>query len=138
MRAEWVIDASVIGAAFFEEDGTAVARAFLTQDDHFVAPDLLTIELASIAAKKVWRGLTTVAVGEKALADLSELVTETTCVAFVAHRAFLLAAQHRFSAYDASYLALAETRQIKVATLDGKLVRRAEQAGFAHLVHALA
>lgn len=138
MPAEWVIDASVMGAAFFEEDGTAVARRFLTQEDHFVAPDLLAIELASIAAKKVWLGLTTVDVGEKALADLSELVTETTCVASMAPRAFVLVANHRFSAYDASYLALAEARQIKVATLDGKLVRRAGQEGFAHLVHALA
>ena len=138
MPAEWVIDASVIGAAFFEEDGTAVARRFLMQEDHFVAPDLLAIELASIAAKKVWRGLTTVDVGEKALADLSAFVAETTCVASVVHRAFVLAANHRFSAYDAIYLALAEARQIKVATLDAKLVRRAEQEGLAHLVHALA
>lgn len=137
MPADWVIDASVLGAAFFAEDASALALAFLIRGDALIAPDLIVTEMASIASKKVWRGLTTEAVGARSVSDTLEIVPDRFGADVVTHRAFELSAQHRFSVYDATYLALAEAQGIKVVTLDTKLVRRAQETGLGHLVHAL-
>jgi len=138
MRGEWVVDASVLGAFFFKEPLAEAADRFLTENPELVAPDLLTIEMASIAAKKVWRGETTDQIAGRAIDATIELVQLLVSGAGLAPRAYALAAAHRFSAYDATYLALAEMRSCRVATLDIRLSRRADQAGLAHLVHALA
>ena len=138
MRGEWVVDASVLGAVFFREAGAAAAITFMDSDAVLIAPDLLCLEIASIAAKKVWRGEATEAVAAQAVARMSLLIPELVPNAGLAARAFELAARHRFSAYDAAYLALAESREAQLATLDAKLVRRAGDEGFAGMVRLIA
>lgn len=138
MPGEWVIDASVLGAVFFKETGSGPARTFLDSDAVLSAPDLLCLEIASIAAKKVWRGEATEAVATEAVNQTVGLVPELVANAGLARRAFELAARHRFSVYDAAYLALAEARSARVATLDAKLVSRADHEGFGHLVRLIA
>jgi predicted nucleic acid-binding protein len=133
MLGERVVDASVIAAAFFLEEFTAQAQRFLLETPRLVAPDHLHAEIASVAAKKVWRGETTEQVGAQACAALGSLVA-TTPSAALASRAFELASRHRFSAYDGLYLALAESRRVPVYTFDGAFARRASQAGFAELI----
>lgn len=90
--------------------------------------------MASLAAKKVWRGEATLDVGNRAIEAISEFVSEAESMRSLAQRALQLAANHRFSAYDATYLALAETRGVPVATLDGKLAVMASAAGLDRLV----
>lgn len=138
MPAEWVIDASVLGAVFFKEPGTGAAAAFLRSDAVLLAPDLLCLEIASIAAKKVWRGEATESAAGEAVKNATQIVPELVANAELSQRAFELAARHRFSAYDAAYLALAESREVRLATLDAKLVRRAEEEGFGDLVRLIA
>lgn len=142
MPAEWVLDASVVGAVLFNEDHSAVARRFfqtaLDADAQFHAPDLMALEVASMAAKKVWRGELTEADGVAAVGSALRLVEEATPVTQLTVRAHVLAARHRFSAYDAAYLALAEMLGSRVATLDIKLVNRAGQEGLSGLVHQIA
>ena len=137
MPAKRVVDASVMGAALFNEAGTIVAREFLQEDHELTAPSLLALEMASIAAKKVWRGDISVESGQEAMADLRELIPGLSDVEDFAQRAYRLAAIHRFSAYDAAYLAMAEQLGSKVVTLDEKLVSKAVEQGFGHLVEAL-
>ncbi len=141
MPAEWVLDASLVAALLFEEERSKIARSFLSgeiaADAVLSAPDLLSLEIASIAAKKVWRGETSEADGSAAVDAACRLVGTMVPVTGLAPRAYSLAARHRFSAYDAAYLALAENRTSRVATLDARLARRADQEGFAHLIHAI-
>jgi predicted nucleic acid-binding protein len=137
MPDEWVVDASVMGAAFFEEEATAIARDFLVNQSALIAPSLLALEVAKIAAKKVWRGLTAPEVGAKAVGDTSRLVTLVESLGDLAPRAYELAQKHRFSAYDAAYLVLAEKRRAVVVTLDKKLADRAVTEGYGRLVRYL-
>jgi predicted nucleic acid-binding protein len=133
MRGERVVDASVIAAALFLEAFTGEARRFLLETPRLIAPDHLHAEIASVAAKKVWREETTEEIGAAACAAIGGLVA-TTPTAALASRAFELAARHRFSAYDGLYLALAERRQMPVYTFDGPFARRAIKAGFKDLI----
>jgi predicted nucleic acid-binding protein len=133
MRSERVVDASVIAAAFFPEEFTEEARRFLLETPRLIAPDHLHAEIASVAAKKVWRGETTEELGAAACTALGGLIA-TTPSAALASRAFELAARHRFSAYDGLYLALAESREVPVYTFDGSFARRAIETGFKNLV----
>ncbi len=138
MSADQVIDASVVGAAFFNEAHSSLARRFLAQASPLFAPTLLVAEIASLSAKKVWRGEASSAAGERALAVLPDFVGTFVDLAPLAERAFQLAAQHRFSAYDGFYLALAESRACRVVTLDARLIDRARSCGLEVLVASLA
>jgi len=136
MLGEWVVDASLLGAAFFRETETGRARARLLAGGRFIAPDLLHVEIASLAAKKVRRGDETLTIADAALAQVPGLLDETVPAAPYSNRAFQLAAEFGLSAYDGLYLAIAEDRGLKVLTLDERLIRRSVEAGLAHLVEA--
>jgi predicted nucleic acid-binding protein len=133
MRGERVVDASVIAAAFFPEEFTAQARQFLLETPRLIAPDHLHAEIASVAAKKVWRGETTEELGVQACAAVAGIVA-TTPSPPLARRAFELAARHHLSAYDALYLALSERNQVPLYTFDGDFARKAIKAGYADLI----
>lgn len=132
-----VIDASVVGSAFFEEADTAMARSFLAQDNDLIAPSLLVLEIASIAAKKVWKGLATSEVTEKAVSTVRTLVKLEELTDELIATAFRLARDERYSVYDATYLALAMREEADVVTLDAKLVARAQAAGHQRFVTLL-
>lgn len=129
----WVADASLLGAAFFEETETAPARSFLAREARLIAPTFLLLEIASIAAKKVCKDQTSAEVGARAVSETPRLVTLIDLSAPLALEAFRLAQAHRYSVYDAAYLALAMERQIPLVTLDAKLVARAQANG--HALH---
>lgn len=128
MGAEVVVDASVIAAALFPEAGSAQATAFLLSGPSLVAPELISVELASVAAKKVWRGETTVEVATRAVAAVAQFVDELVACAPLCEPALAMAAEHRLSAYDGLYLALAIRREARLATLDRRLLARVAEA----------
>ncbi len=134
MPAEYVVDASLMGAAFFQEAATPVARRFLERGPLLVAPDALWTQMASLAAKRMARGEATLEVAERAIDALSEFVGESASIRPLARPALVLAATHGFSARDAIYLALAERVGIPLATLDSRLVGQATAAGFERLI----
>ena len=133
-RADAVIDASVLGAALFTEKASAQARRFLAQDRRLIAPDLLHAEMASLAAKKIWRGEASETVGQAALRALSDFVEDFAPCRPLAARALTLAAGREVSAYDGVYLALSERTGLPLITLDEKLLRKAGAAGFQGVV----
>jgi len=138
MADRWVADASVLAAlAFGDEVGAAAARAFVAEAPQLLAPDLLRLELASVGAKKVWRGEATEEVARAAIETVQSLLTEIASSGPLAPRAFTLAARHRVSAYDAVYLALAEASDGCVATLDQKLARAASDHGLGDRVRLI-
>lgn len=134
MADRMVIDASVLAAAFFNEDRSVEARQYLQGSPRLQAPELIRIEIASIAAKKIWKHESSHEAGIRAVIAIDEFVSRIVPTQSLAVRALELAASHRFSAYDATYLALAQAEGVAMVTFDDKLKRRAEEVGLTGLV----
>jgi len=132
-----VLDASVAAKLGFEEDDSSLARDWRKRVG-MMAPDFLVIEIASVAAKRVRRGLSTDDEAGRAMRDVGELVDRLVPSAPLVPRVFELARDHGISVYDGLYLALAEKSGALVLTADAKLVQRACAAGLEHLVRPLA
>ena len=134
MPAEAVVDASVLAAAFFPEEHSDTARRWLAPGRRLIAPDLLRVEVASIAAKKAWLGQTPRATCDRAVGDIDLFVSDFFGDSALTQGAYALARDHRFSAYDALYLALAVRHDLPVVTFDAKLAARASAANLAKRV----
>ena len=137
MRGEVVLDASVAAKLFFEEVGSGQAAELADSGVVLLAPDLIHVEFASIAAKKARRREISDALGASALAGLAAVLDEVVPSGALAGRAYAFAVEQGCSAYDGLYLALAEQRGCPVITADLRLVRRIVDAGMAHLIQAL-
>lgn len=137
MTGRFVIDASVAAKFYFAEEGCDLAAAALRESDGLIAPDLLFVEMVSIAAKKVRRGLASKEEAARAVLSIGEILDETVPSRELAPRLFELAAAHGFSAYDAAYLALAELHVLQLLTADIHLARRAREAGFSDRLRLL-
>ncbi len=137
MPDELVIDASVAAKIFFTEDGSEAARTLAASGQRFSAPEFIALEIASIGAKYARKGEIDVDHGTLAIQSLSELIDHFEPVLNLGERALILAVEHGFSVYDASYLALAEMRQCKVITADRKLHLRAQEVGLGALTRLL-
>lgn len=137
MRVDAIIDASVLAAAFFNEDRSTDARRWLRDGPHLVAPDLLRIEIASIAAKKIWKSEASREAADRALEAIDDFVGWLEPSKSLVGPALKLAAEHRFSAYDATYLALAASEGVALVTFDEKLITRANEAGLTGLATGL-
>ena len=137
MPDDLVVDASVVAKLFFIEDQSDLAEAALRAAGRLIAPELLFVEMASGAATQVRRGVTSAERAVDAVTSVAELLDEAAPLSSLAERAFALAQAHGFSAYDGTYLALAEARGLRMITADQKLVRRAAEVGLGHLVRPL-
>jgi len=137
MPDDIVVDASVAAKLYFVDQGTPDVKAALKAGASLLAPELLFVEMASVATKCIRRGESTTDQAAAAVASVLTLLDEAVPMSGLSRRAFELASRHGFSAYDGSYLALAEQRGLQVLTADGKLVRRAQEQGLAHLVRLL-
>jgi predicted nucleic acid-binding protein len=135
---DFVLDASVAAKAYFLEDGSDSARNVLKSGVTLLSPDLLFIEMASVGAKRVRRGVSTLAEAAVAVAAVRTLIDRAVPVAELADRALEMACKHGFSAYDAAYLVLAQIEGAKVLTADERFVRRARDVGLGHLMQTLA
>lgn len=117
-----VVDASALGAIMFDEPESAELRAHL-EGETLLAPALLDYELSNLALNKIRRRPQTVAA---ALAVLdAALKLPISRVAVPAVEVSALAARTGLTAYDASYLWLATTRDVELVTLDGPLATAA-------------
>lgn len=115
-----VVDASAVAAMLFDETEGATIRAHI-RGETLIAPHLVDFELANICWKKIRRSP-----GDKAtlltmLAGLAHVTVNRvrvppTDVADLAVRTGL-------TAYDASYLWLALSRDLELVTLDNHLAR---------------
>jgi len=115
-----IVDASAVAAmAFGAPDGAT--RASHLEGETLLAPQLIDFELANTAAKKVRKYPDS---SGAVLAGLhAAMALPITRVTVPATDAFLLALQTGLTAYDASYLWLARSRDAELVTLDRALVR---------------
>jgi predicted nucleic acid-binding protein len=120
-----VVDASAIAAIAFGEPAGQTLIAHV-RGETLLAPTLLDCELANVALKKIRR--------RPDLADAisisltAALNLPITRVPVPGAAVFALARQTGLTAYDASYLWLAQSRDAELVTLDAELQRLTTEA----------
>jgi predicted nucleic acid-binding protein len=120
-----VLDSSVALAWVYADETTAAIRHLfeLLTDEGAWAPGLWRLEVANILEVGVRRGRHDAAFRDHTIADLAILPIqtdpETDRHAWGATAR--LAARHRLTLYDASYLELSLRRELPLATLDREL-----------------
>lgn len=119
---EAILDASVAAKLFVEEEDSELARTVAAEMDLF-APVLIVAELCNLFWKRLRRGDVTYDDASKALEQLPGIV-ELTELAGLAQAALSLSASLNHPAYDCFYLALAQTRNLPMITVDRRLLTR--------------
>lgn len=115
-----VLDASVLANALADDaqDG-GVARAELRAAGAVAAPDLVDVEAVAVLRKRWLAGTISVDRFEAAVTDLQRLHLERVPTVRLVRRAFELRAN--VTAYDATYVALAEALDCDLVTADERL-----------------
>jgi predicted nucleic acid-binding protein len=115
-----VVDASALGAiAFGEPEGPALAAHL--EGEALLAPALIDFELMNVAVTKARRRPDLV--DEILLSLVAALALPIARVTVPGPDVFALAMATGLTAYDASYLWLARSRDAELVTLDRALVR---------------
>lgn len=118
-----VVDASVAIAWFVEEPATAMAEPLL-RNRRLFAPDLIVSEVTNV----LWRLARTGKIGEEHVAtacrELPHSVAALIPCSVLMGRAYGIARSLDHPAYDCFYLALAESLQAPLITLDKRLYAR--------------
>jgi len=115
-----VVDASAIGAIMLGEPDGATLRAHL-EGQTLLAPALIDLELANVALKKAKKRPDQLP--QIFLSLQAALALPISRIAVPGAEAFALAAETGLTAYDASYLWLARSRDAELVTLDSELAR---------------
>ena len=116
-----VVDASVVAAALIDEDAVGDRLRARLADERLTAPAVIDIEVAS-----TWRGIAragrlSARRAEVAVADLAAFPLERAPHGPLMPRIWDL--RDNLSAYDASYVALAESLDTVLLTGDERLAR---------------
>lgn len=132
MTTVLVVDASAIAEMLL---GTAKGRrvAEVIGTDHSLhAPELLSLEVSNVLRGLIRTAQIDVVEAEQVVVELSSLGIE-----YYEHLAFLprvLALRDNLTAYDASYVALAEVLDVPLLTCDAKLARSPGHRADVHIV----
>jgi predicted nucleic acid-binding protein len=117
-----VVDASAIAAIMFGEPESATLVAHLA-DETLLAPTLIDYELTNLTLKKARRQPEMVS--HLVLALRQALSLPISRIQVPGTDVFVLATTTGLTAYDASYLWIARSRDIELVTLDRRLGRAA-------------
>jgi predicted nucleic acid-binding protein len=116
-----VVDASVVVAGLIDDGPEGRWAADLLADPLLAAPHLLPVEVAQILRRLVRAGSLSADVAVLALEDLSDLALPLHSFGPYADRVWEL--RDTVTAYDAWYVAVAESFDVPLATLDRKLAK---------------
>lgn len=114
-----VCDSSAVVALLLDSgpDGRWVAES--VAGARLAAPSLLMFEAANIIRRHELAGLVSADQATQAHTDLSDLTIESWPYQLLSGRAWEL--RHNLSSYDASYVALAESIEATLVTLDRRI-----------------
>jgi predicted nucleic acid-binding protein len=118
----FVLDASVVAAAFFQEDHADIAQELLVGKHALHAPDLIHAELANVIWKRHSRGEINQEEAGRLLADLRSLPLRITSCGDLVEAALELALLSGRSVYDCLYLALSVKTRSVLVSADKRLV----------------
>lgn len=116
-----VVDATVVASALIDGGPEGVWAAEQLAAGPVAAPHHMPVEVASVLRRAVRRGELSQAIAVLALRDLAELGIDLFPFAPFALRVWEL--RHNVSTHDAWYVALAESLDVPLATLDDRLSR---------------
>lgn len=121
MSSSFVCDASAIAALLLDSgpDGQWVTQT--VESSEIAAPALVTFETANVIRRHELAGQITPDQSAQAHADLLDLAIALWPYELLATRAWEL--RQNLSTYDASYVALAETIDLTLVTLDKRLAK---------------
>ena len=129
-----IVDASVAVKWFLTEEFHERARALLTETEPLLAPDVLSIELASALWSKARAGDIDWAQAARAIAAVAGPHPPTLQPSLpLLERAFELARSLDHPIYDCLYLALAEARDMPLVTADGRFAALAIAHGYSRV-----
>ena len=118
----WVVDASVVAAAFFQEHDAEPARTLLRSGAELLAPDLVYAEFGNVIWKRRRCGEINDQEAAGLLADCLRLPLQITVSRELAAPALELAVRTGRTVYDCLYLALAIRSKAVLVTGDRRLV----------------
>jgi predicted nucleic acid-binding protein len=121
MVKRYVVDASVAARWYFPEPLAERADALLEQRSEILAPDILLVEIAQLAWKRVRSGEIGEPTADRIVAELRKVPFELKPTAELVTAALPLALHHGFTLTDAFYLALAVQSGCPLVTADRKL-----------------
>ncbi|MDO5697330.1 MAG: type II toxin-antitoxin system VapC family toxin [Dermatophilus congolensis] len=126
-----VLDTSVAMAWCFEDEATAETEALLDRvvSDGGVVPVLWTTEVANVLAVAERRGRVSEAQSTRFTGLLSQLPISVAPEWPSPSALLAVARSHGLSSYDATYLWLAASRGLALATLDDRLRKACDLAG---------
>ncbi len=116
-----VVDASVIAPAVADGGSDGVRYRQRLQGEQIAAPDLLRVEVMSVIRRQLHVGTVDVTQAEQAVTDLLDLPMAVYPTAPLLPRGWQL--RDNLTAYDACYIALAETLGCSLLTADTRLSR---------------
>jgi len=131
-----VIDASVLIKLSLQEEHTAdvryIIQCYMNEEmpGSLAIPDFCYIECANILWKHVRKQSMTQSLARLALAQLRQLEIPTTPMSELMERAHDIACFYDISAYDASYIALAERQAMPLITADERLIQKLSGSPF--------
>ncbi len=132
--ARLVVDSSVVIKWSVPEVHSADALRYLDPDCERDAPDLLLAEISNILWKKVGRKALTREQAERIAADVGQADVTIHTMGPMFGRALQIALELGRSAYDSTYLALAEALSTRLVTADRRLYNALQSGPFAGLV----
>lgn len=116
-----VVDASAVVAALVDDGPTGRWAEAELEREGLAAPHLMPVEVTSILRRAELAGSVSAEAAALAHQDLMQLRVDLFSYAPLAPRVWQL--RQNFSAYDAWYVALAESIEAPLVTLDGRLAR---------------
>jgi predicted nucleic acid-binding protein len=132
--SHFVLDASLALRWFLEDPVDEYAhqvRRLLMDGSRALVPVIWNLEMVNTLVGAERKGKITAAVDDR-LADIEDLLASyiDTQIEVISARSTLNAARtFGLTAYDASYLVLAQTEKLPLATLDAQLLKASERAG---------
>lgn len=134
----YVVDASVVAAAFFDEAHADRARRLMTSEHERLAPDLIHAEVANVVWKRFARGEIDADESSELVRDMLLLPITTEPSAAVIASALSIALATGRTVYDALYIATAVNHGAVMVTADQRLVNALHDTPFRAHVCALA
>ena len=127
----FVVDASVTMAWCFEDEARPATEDLLDRliHDEAIVPALWTLEVANVLLMAERQDRMTEAQATRFVQLLGQLPIRTESAPVDVSALLALGRRHNLTAYDATYLALAQRLGVALATLDEGLVRAARSAG---------
>ncbi len=116
-----VIDSGLVAAALVDSGQVGTWADHLLTTDDLAAPHLLPVEVANVLRQATMAGEISADTAALALADLLSLRVELFAYEPFATRVWEL--RENVTAYDGWYVALAESLDAKLATLDLRLAK---------------